>query len=292
MARTLKEIKDEMTSTFVKERAVVYAYDLHTEKSFDQQFSAASIENLIFYAFAFAVWVLETLFDKHAAEVDARIELLAPHTLRWYVNKTKAFMYGYKLKLVEDSDYYDTSGMSETDIEKAQVVKFANATESNTVVYIKVAGADQNGNPVPLPASQLTALRSYMNTVKDAGVSVQIRNEAADIMKVELVVYYDPTLMNANGTDNDAKKPVNDTIRRVITSLPFNGLYRNSDLLAALNDLKAVEVVDIISVQAKAANDADFHNVTGFDRPFSGYYSISDSDIVVTYHPYNTIEAL
>ena len=288
MARTVKEIKNEMTSAFVKERAVISAYGLTASKSFDQQFSAASIENILFYAFAFAVWVLETLFDKHAAEVDRRIELLAPHTLRWYVDKTKAFMYGHKM--VAESDYYDTTGLAEDDIEKAKVVKFANATESNTVVYIKVAGADNNGNPTPLPASQLAALRSYMNTVKDAGVSVQIRNEAADVMKVQLVVYYDSTLMNADGTDSDAKKPVNDTIRRVITSLPFNGVYRNSDLLAALNDLKAVEVVDIISVQAKAANDAQFHSVTGYDRPFSGYYSIIDSDIVVTYHPYNQIE--
>lgn len=288
MARTIKEIKNEMTSAFIQQRAVVSAYEINPDKAFDQQFSAASIENLLFYAFAFAVWVLETLFDKHAEEVDRRIDMLVPHTLRWYVDKTKAFM--QNRKLVKESDYYDTTGMSETDIEKARIVKFANATESNTVVYIKVAGADANGNPTPLTAGQLTALRAYINTVKDAGVSVQVRNEAADVMKVQLKVCYNPALLNSNGTDSDGKTPVNETIRRVITSLPFNGIYRNSDLVAALDKLEAVEVVDIISVQAKAANDADFHDVVGYDRPFSGYYSISDNDITVNYQAYNVIE--
>ena len=146
MARTVKEIKNEMTATFCKERAVVSAYGLDPSKSFDQQFSPVSIESILFYVFAFAVWVLETLFDKHAAEVDVRISLLEPHTLRWYVDKAKAFMYGYKL--IADSDYYDTSGMSETDVEKARVVKFANATESNTVVVDAY-----NANPTSMTAA-------------------------------------------------------------------------------------------------------------------------------------------
>lgn len=289
MARTVKEIKDQMTATFCKERAVVAAYGLNPNKSFDQQFSAASIESILFYVFAFAVWVLETLFDKHAAEVDTRIELLEPHTLRWYVDKAKAFMYGYRL--VTDSDYYDTTGMSDTDIEAARVVKFANATESNTVVYLKVAGINGDGNPVKLSDSQFSALRSYIDTVKDAGVSVVLRNEAADVMKMRLVVYYNPVLMNGDGVDaKNGIHIVNDTIRKVITSLPFNGVYRNTDLLAAINALSAVEVVDIVKVQAKANNAVEWHDVTGYDRPYSGYYSIEDTDIEIDYKVYNQLE--
>lgn len=289
MARTVKEIKNEMTATFCKERAVVSAYGLDPSKSFDQQFSPVSIESILFYVFAFAVWVLETLFDKHAAEVDVRISLLEPHTLRWYVDKAKAFMYGYKL--IADSDYYDTSGMSETDVEKARVVKFANATESNTVVYLKVAGANADGNPCKLNESQFSALHSYIDTVKDAGVAVVLRNEYADRMKVQLIVYYNPILMGSNGMDaTDGSHIVNDTIRRVITSLPFNGVYRNTDLLAAINALAAVEVVDIVQVQAKAHDAGEWHDVTGYERPYSGYYSIEDADIVIDYREYNQLE--
>ncbi len=46
-------IKDEMTAEFKSNPAVVEKYGLDTEKSFDAQFSKASIESILFYVFAF-----------------------------------------------------------------------------------------------------------------------------------------------------------------------------------------------------------------------------------------------
>lgn len=286
MARTIEEIKADMTANFVKQRAVISAYGLDGKKTFDQQFSRVSIESILFYVFAAALWTLEKLFDLHTAEVKERIEQLEPHTLRWYVNKTKAFMYGHKL--VADTDYYDTSNVSDTDIEAAKVVKYAVASESNTVVYIKVAG-EKEGKPSLLTESQLSALNSYINTIKDAGVSVQIRNEQADLMRISLVVYYDPTLLSADGVSlvsND--KPVDDAVRSVITNLPFNGVYRNTDLLAALQTIPGVEVVDIADVKVKARNAETWNDVVGFDRPYSGYYEIENLE--VEYKQYSAVE--
>ena len=246
MARTIEEIKKDMTDSFIENQAVISAYGLTAGKTFDEQFSRVSIESILFYVFAAALWSLEKLFDLHVSEVDSRIEQLEPHTLRWYVNKTKAFLYGHKL--VADSDYYDTSNLSEADIEKDRVVKYAVASESNTVVYIKVAG-ERKGKPWPLTDSQIAALNSYINTIKDAGVSVQLRNEQADLMRISLVDYYDPTLLSADGVSlADGSTPVDDTVKSVITNLPFNGVYRNTDLLAALQALSGVEVVDISKV--------------------------------------------
>ena len=286
MARTIEEIKADMTANFVKQRAVISAYGLDGKKTFDQQFSRVSIESILFYVFAAALWTLEKLFDLHASEVEERIEQLEPHTLRWYVNKTKAFMYGHKL--VADTDYYDTSNMSDTDIESAKVVKYAVASESNTVVYIKVAG-EKEGKPSLLTDSQLAALNSYINTIKDAGVSVQIRNEEADLMRISLVVYYDPTLLSDDGTSlTSGGKPVDDTVKSVITNLPFNGVYRNTDLLAALQALSGVEVVDISEVQVKPRNADEWTDVVGFNRPYSGYYEIES--LTVEYKQYSAVE--
>ena len=248
----------------------------------------ASLENIIFYVFAVAVWALEKLFDLHRADVDARIEQLEPHTLRWYVSKAKAYMQGQKL--VTDCDYYDTEGMPEQDIAAAKVVKYAVATESNTVVYIKVA-REVDGNPAALTAGQLEGLTSYMNEIKDAGVSVQLRNEPADQMRIDLLIYYDPTLLiidaNGNGSQN-GKDPVRETTKQVIENLPFNGMFRKSDLMAALQALPCVEVADIKSVKVKPRNGAEWQTVEGYDRPFSGYYSIDA--LTVDYQPYNAIE--
>lgn len=288
MARTVEEIKKDMTAEFMKMEAVKSRYGLDGSKSFADCFSMASLENIIFYVFAVAVWALEKLFDLHRADVDARIEQLEPHTLRWYVSKAKAYMQGQKL--VTDCDYYDTANMSEQDIAAAKVVKYAVATESNTVVYIKVA-REVDGNPAALTAGQLEGLTSYMNEIKDAGVSVQLRNEPADQMRIDLLIYYDPTLLiidaNGNGSQN-GKDPVRETTKQVIENLPFNGMFRKSDLMAALQALPCVEVADIKSVKVKPRNGAEWQTVEGYDRPFSGYYSIDA--LTVDYQPYNAIE--
>lgn len=288
MARTVEKIKKDMTAEFMKMEAVKSTYGLDGSKSFADCFSMASLENIIFYVFAVAVWALEKLFDLHRADVDARIEQLEPHTLRWYVSKAKAYMQGQKL--VTDCDYYDTEGMTEQDIAAAKVVKYAVATESNTVVYIKVA-REVDGNPAALTAGQLEGLTSYMNEIKDAGVSVQLRNEPADQMRISLLIYYDPTLLiidaNGNGSQN-GKDPVRETTKQVIENLPFNGMFRKSDLMAALQALPCVEVADIKSVKVKPRNGAEWQTVEGYDRPFSGYYSIDA--LTVDYQPYNAIE--
>lgn len=288
MARTVEEIKKDMTAEFMKMEAVKSTYGLDGSKSFADCFSMASLENIIFYVFAVAVWALEKLFDLHRVDVDARIEQLEPHTLRWYVSKAKAYMQGQKL--VTDCDYYDTEGMTEQDIAAAKVVKYAVATESNTVVYIKVA-REVDGNPAALTAGQLEGLTSYMNEIKDAGVSVQLRNEPADQMRISLLIYYDPTLLiidaNGNGSQN-GKDPVRETTKQVIENLPFNGMFRKSDLMAALQALPCVEVADIKSVKVKPRNSAEWQTVEGYDRPFSGYYSIDA--LTVDYQPYNAIE--
>ena len=286
MARTIAEIKKDMADTFIKERAVISAYGLDGKKTFDQQFSPVSIENILFYVFAVALWTLEKLFDAHTEEVDDRIEQLEPHTLRWYVNKAKAFMFGYRL--VTDTDYYDTTGMSETDIDAARVVKYAVATESNTVVYLKVAG-EKEGSPCLLTDSQFSALNSYINEIKDAGVSVQIRNEEADDMKMEIVVYYDPTLLSAEGVSLiDGSKPVEDAVRSTITSLPFDGVLRKSDLLAAITAANGVEVADITTLDVRPHSSDSWTPVVGYNRPYSGYYKIND--LTVIYKQYSKIE--
>lgn len=293
MARTIEEIKREMTANFMGMEAVKSAYGLDGSKGFDDCFSMASLESVLFYVFAACVWALEKIFDLHSADVDARIERLEPHTLRWYVNKTKAYMHGKNL--VTDADYYDTAGMTAEQIAEAQVVKYAVATESNTVVYIKVAGADGEGNPTPLNDGPLNGLTAYINEVKDAGVSVVVRNEKADEMQISLLIYYNPVLVDAAGKDSSGAEPVRDTVRDVIRSLPFNGVFRKSDLLAALQALECVEVADIKSVRVRASNPtAQWHEVEGFDRPSSGYYSIYDETaeryrLTVDYKPYNSV---
>ena len=277
-----------MADAFIKERAVIDRYHLEAGKSFAEQFSPVSLESIFLYVFAFAVWSVETLFDNHAADVSDRIAQLEPHTLRWYVRKAKLFMYGHKL--VTDTDYYDLKDIAPEEIDKAQVVKYAVASEMGNVVYLKVAGQTE-GKPSQLPDSHYAALKSYINEIKDAGVPIQILNEPADEIRINLIVYYDPSLMNGNGLLVDGSEPVRNAVQYVITNLPFNGAFRITDLLGAVKAIPAVEVVDIDheggGVVSKARNSDHFDPIVGFSRPYSGYYEITTLN--VTYKEYKTV---
>ena len=258
----------------------------------------------MFYVVASCIWLLEKLFDRHREEVDARIEALRPHTLRWYASKAKEYMRGKDL-IREDgvvvANYYDTTGMTDEAIEKARVVKYAVATENDTQVYIKVATRGINGRPRQLEAEDLAGLKGYLAQIKDAGVAVKVLNEPADNMRVELMVLYDPAIFmvqNEGETDDDGytalslmqdnKNVIEEAVSRVISELPFNGEYRNSDLLAAVQAIEGIKVADIIKVEAAAGGSEAYSQVIGYRRPYSGYYALQN--LTVKGRPYQTIE--
>lgn len=294
MARSIAEIKAQICETFISQDAIRTGYGLKDNQSFDKAFSPVSLESLMFYVVASCIWLLEKLFDRHREEVDARIEALRPHTLRWYVTKTLGYMRGKDLIMTDGvvvADYYDTSGMTEADIEKARVVKYAVATEDNTQVFIKVAARGNNGQPTPLQPEDLDGLKGYLSQIKDAGVAIKVLNEPADNMRVELVVLYDPAILTAQPTGSgkpdadgytairllrDGEDVITEAVCNVISKLPFNGEYRNSDLMAALQSIEGVRVADIVKVEAAAGGSEAYSRVVGYRRPYSGYYALKN----------------
>ena len=302
MARSIAEIKAQICETFISQDAIRTGYGLKDKQSFDKAFSPVSLESLMFYVVASCIWLLERLFDRHREEVDARIEALRPHTLRWYATKAKEYMHGKDLIMADGvvvADRYDTAGMTEEDIEKARVVKYAVATEDNTQVFIKVAARGNNGQPKQLAPEALAGLKSYLSQIKDAGVSIKVLNEPADNMRVQLVVLYDPAILTAQIEGNadadgyssvhllhDGEDVIKQAVSRVISELPFNGEYRNSDLMAAIQSIEGVKIADIVKVEAAAGGSDAYSQVVGYRRPYSGYYALQS--LVVKAKDYTT----
>lgn len=290
MARTIAEIKAQIAEAFISQDAIRAGYGLQPKQPFEKVFSPVSVESLMFYVVASCVWLVEKMFDNHKEEIDARIEALRPHTLRWYVSKTLAYMKDKDLVMtngIVSADYYDTTGMTDAEIEKAQVVKYAVATEDNTHVTIKVATRGNNGQPTPLEERDLAGLKYYLSQIKDAGVAVRVRNDPADDMRVELLVLYDPAVLtvetkgapDANGYSEikltkDGTDVIKAAVSDVISHLPFNGEYRNSDLMAALQGIEGVRVADIVNVEVAVGGSGAYNKVLGYRRPDSGYYAL------------------
>lgn len=298
MARSISEIKAGITEAFISQEPIRAAYGLDAKKSFDKQFSPVSVESVMFYVVASCIWLLEKLFDRHREEVDSRIEAMRPHTLRWYVAKALAYMYEKDLIMADGvvvADYYDTTGMTAEEIDKKRIVKYAVATEDNTRVILKVAKKDaKTGQPTQLKPAELAGLKHYLSQVKDAGVSVRVLNEPADTMRLELLVLYDPSVLRADflteqddeglremtlsrAAAADGADVIAETVNNVISRLPFNGEYRNSDLLAAVQAVEGVKVADIISVEASpGGSESSYTPVKGYRRPYSGYYACAE----------------
>lgn len=281
MARTIAEIKKEITDYFVRNETIQALYELDPEKSFEDQFSKVSLESILFYVVAVSVWTLEKLFDRHKQECTELINELKPHSLRWYANKAKAFQFGKSL--VPDTDQYDNTGLTDEQIREQQVVKYSAVTEKAAIVYVKVATGSE-GARTQLSPEQEAALSAYFKEVKDAGVKLNIVNNPADEFNVKIDVYYDPQVFDdgLNRLDGTGKK-VHDTVAFFVENLPFNGEYRNSALINALTELDGVVLVEL---KQATANDQP---INAKYVPEAGYFKVDKELLGINAIAYETV---
>ena len=279
MARTIAEIKESITTDFMRNPDVARAYGFDVETPFTSHFSKLSIESLLFYIVACATWALECLFDRYKEEVEARIEAAIPHRHKRYRDKVLTLMKDNVL--IADTDIYDTSDMTEGDIEAARVVKYAAATESSdaSLLTVKVAG-ETNGKRCPLDNETETQLCAYIAEIKDAGVRVALVNQTADVFNCEVDIYYDPILLPAS-----VETQCREAIEGYIENLPFNGEYTNMALSSRLQAVEGVRIVQVNKATAKISGESTLTAINVRHTPAAGYFSAGE--IVVNMKPYN-----
>lgn len=283
MARSIEQIKTSMAEAFMQDTNLAIKYGFEVGADFNNTFSKVSIESLLLYIVAVGIWTLEKLFDTHTAEVTDYIATMKPHSLRWYVEKAKAFMYG--VPLIDGTDRHDTAGMTEEQIAQAQIVTFAACTEANATLYLKVAKA----GPEPLTTDEKAAFVAYLHEIKDAGVRIDVISERGDYLKLDMVIYYDPLLINANGESKaDGTKVVNQAIKEYIENIPFNGEFRKNELEDAIQAVDGVVMVEFVAAYHSETGAADtYDEVVPYCKPSSGYFKFDNADLSdVTYQPY------
>ena len=294
MARTIIEIKATMTTEFMANATLAVKYGFAVGDSFDDTFSKVSWESIQYYIVAVAVCFLEKMFDADKADIATQIAEKKPHRLKWYINKALAYQHG--CELVEDEDYYDNTGLTDAQILEFKVVKYAAAVEKGGVVYLKVAGANKvqltSGKPGET-SDQEAGLIAYFKEVKDGGVKLTIINRPAEHFKASLIVYYNPMVLNSAGLTTTGTEPVRDAVNAFISSLPFNGEYRNEALIDVLQVIPGVEIPQLIIAQTSEDGNV-FTTVDAYVVPDSGYYKIYNTDPVtgdlqIEYRAYETI---
>ncbi len=291
MARKIAQIKAEITTAYMADETVAARYDFTVGAAFEDVFSKVSLESILFYVVAATMWTLESLFDIHKKEVSDLLNTKKPHRLKWYRDKALAFQLGRSLE--PDADTYAEV------VDSEKVVKYASAVEYQGRLYIKVAKG--SGDKQPLSAAEQTALTAYFSDIKDAGVVLEVVNLPADHMQLSMDIYYDPMVFAPSGLRLDTgEDAVRNAIKSYLQSLPFNGEYRNAELVDTLQALDGVVIPELR--QALTVSDADYNAAAGAkpwvsipakSLPVSGYYKIyEDADLQLTLKAYQTIETL
>lgn len=255
--------------------------------------SKVAIWKIIFYAVAYAVFVIDSLFDLFRVETDEKIKLLKPGTLMWYADKIKTFEYGETLAF--ESDYYNNGALTDAEVEAKKIIQYSAAIEQQFSngrygVRIKVAG-ESGGELVQLDTAQvggLAAAREFVKRFKYAGVYVETTSDDADYLKLSLRVYYDALVLNSAGQrlDGTSNTPLQDAIDDHLKNLPFNGRFNLTSLVDAMQAVQGVVDPRILSAQTKYAA-LPYTDVVDEMIPDAGYLKIynSGTDLSIVWLP-------
>lgn len=284
MARTIADIKKSITDVLIQDPEIINAYQLTPDKTFEEEFSAASVESIILYAASYGIYVHETLFDEHKAEVRAIIDNMKPGSQLWYANKAKDYQKGFALAY--GSDKYDNTGFTDEVINASKIIKHAVAVEQDRGMRIKVA-TEINGLLDKVSDIDMPGLKAYMEKVKYAGVPLNITSGVADSLRLNLLVKYDPLVLDAEGKRLDGNGPqtVQDAVKNYLKNLPFNGRLELSALMDALQLVDGVKAPYVTLAQKRYGimEFTSFENMVY--EPDAGYMKIYDevNDLQITF---------
>lgn len=279
--RTIKEIKKDITTRFMANAVLADAYGFQISSPFEQEFSLLSFESILFDIISTTIFILESLFDQHEKEVTTEIFEQKVGRPTWYRNKALTFQFGFDL--IPDTDLFNNQGFTEDQIASSRIVKYAAVTESENEsrVIIKIAG-EQGNELAPITSEQLTSFRAYIKDIKFSGTQVTVINFLPDRLFLNLEIYRDPLVIDANGISIiNGNVPVEDALREFMKELPFDGELIIQNLVDKLQLVPGVEIVNVINVQTSwidpQTNDYGTPETVNVKRiPESGYFQIVD----------------
>jgi len=285
MAQPIQEIFDSM-----KAQAISLATDAARQDLIDMfnNTSRVAIWKILFYAIAFCINLAQQTYDLFRIETDDKISRQKTSLQRWYVEKAKAFQYGYNL--VADADYYDNTGLTEDQVNASKVVAYAAAIEQTVGIRIKVARL-VNDELAPLDNNQLTALVAYFQRIKQAGVHIDNTTGPSDDLKCKLRIYYNPlVLLNTGGRiDGVDSEPVQNALKYYLkNSIPFNGLFVPMMAVDALQKVEGVVIAKDVFWQARYGA-LPFADVDVEYNPDAGYLRVINNGIDIEFIPHAAI---
>lgn len=249
MARTVTEIKKEMTDKFMSDETLRTAYGIAGDTTWDSTFSSVSIENIILYIVAVCAYTLEVLFDEFKQDVEDRIAQNIVPTIRWYHTQSVNFQYGDALIFDESTQSFRYASEDES----KKVIKYCAVRDRGGSIQVLVSG-DSDGKPSVLSNDVLTAFKSYMNSVKIAGVILDIRSLPADSIEITAQVEVDPQQITEEGVRiSDGSYPIVDAVNAYLANIVYGGTFNKTKCVDAIQNVPGVTDVLLQQVRVKSS---------------------------------------
>lgn len=282
MARSISEIKADITTAFMADATVQEKYGFAAGTSFSNYFSTVSIENILFYIISTAIYLVEQISYSHVSAVQKIINSERGHTCSWYQRMVLNFLQSEQVFFDIDTNTWNTGTLTDTEIENARIIKACAVTEGDFTIndtdyyglLIKVATTDNNGKFTVLSTSQYNALSTYIGKFKDAGVPVMLINQLGDVLQFNITLWIDYSIIH----DLSTAETINDAIRAYLKTLPFNGELTMAGLTDAIMAVNGVELAQITQARVydfqSGYSEDRYSNIIGKILPTSGYFDI------------------
>lgn len=277
MARTITDIKKQITDSFIGSEVIREKYELDPDKTFEEQFSKVSLESILFYIVSAAIWTLETLFDMFKAEVDDKISRAVVASIPWYYKISKEYQHGNDLIFDETTQQY----IYPTIDESKQIIRYAAVRDMGSSVSVLVS-ADQAGRPIKITDDVLRAFKYYLNKRKPAGVVLNINSYSPDIVKIEAEVVINPILLNPNGSliNTPGRYPITEAIETYLNNIIYGGTFNKTRLVDAVQQAEGVIDVVLGNCYARTAATEEFTLIGNNNYTAeSGSFKIEDLSI-------------
>ncbi len=275
MARTIAEIGNDMKTNFMANAQLRNIYGFGDTAVFDDTFSVVSLERIIIYIVATAIWTLENLFDAFSNDITTKIDNAIVTSIPWYYSSALAFQYGDDL-VFSNATY--RFGYATLDTTK-QIIKYAAVREVVDGGVTKLKIYYSGINKAALTAAQKIAFEAYIRRIGAAGTHYLFVSQSPDLLGLNMIIYYDPLIIDSTGMKiKDGTYPVDLAIDAYLDGLKYGGVFYSSELVDALQATEGIRDVELTSTYWK--------NVTANRRKIdadSGAFSYDSTIGSITY---------
>lgn len=214
---------------------------------------------------AFVQYLLHGLWTTYEQRLNEAATRVIAHNTTWYASKALEFQFGDSLVVDSGVVRYPS-----VDLSKRIVATAAVKENQDGHLIIKVAKRGGAGLE-PLSSAELLAFKGYVEGFKDAGVVTPVVSQNPDLLRIGLEIYYNPIVPLAT-----LRLQVESAIQNYVTNLPFDGMFRRTKLIDALQALQGIKDVRIVQCEASVAyvGAPNYTPVDVFYETVAGYMNL------------------